>query len=159
MIDADLAAAFTGELTDWLEALPAYQRETINKMLVGRDPIEVSLAWLAVQDLQTQNLSALFGSTPNVFYDSLLEQLQSLLCGKKDYIKERDDLKGSINAGRATIVTAVSGYIAPHLGASPILLAPAVALILAVLTKTGSDSLCTTLNQLIEDRKSTDSKK
>ena len=120
-MDADLAAAFTGELTDWLEALPGrYQRETINKMLVGRDPIEVSLAWLSSTGPANTEPFGAIRNTPNVFYDSLLEQLQSLLCGKKDYIKERDDLKGSINAGRATIVTAVSGYIAPHLGASPI---------------------------------------
>lgn len=154
-MDDDLAVALTGGLTDWLEALPAYQRDTINKMLEGRDPIEVSLAWLSSTGPANTEPFGAIRNAPNVFYDNLLEQLQSLLCSNKSYIKERDDLKGSIKAGRATLVTAVSGYVAPHLGASPILLAPAVALILAVLTKTGSDSLCTTLNQLIEDRKST----
>jgi hypothetical protein len=158
-MDDDLAAALSGELADWLLALPPYQRGTVTQMLVGSDPIAVSLAWLnSTGPTNTEPFGAI-RNAPNLFYDSLLNQLQSLLCGKKEYEKERNELIGNAKAGTAAVVTAISGYVAPHLGASPILLAPAVALTLAMLTKAGSDTICATLSQLIEDRKSSNSKK
>lgn len=153
-MDDELADAITGELTDWVEALPSYQQELITQMLVGRDPITVSLAWLSsAGPANTEHFGAL-RNAPNIFYDSLLKQLHSLLCSEKEYISERKELMNSAKAGRAALVTAASGYIAPHLGVSAILIAPAVALTLAMATKAGKDSICATLSQLIDDRKS-----
>jgi hypothetical protein len=155
----DLVVTLSGELSDWLQALPPYQRGTVTQMLVGSDPIAVSLAWLSSTGPTNTEPFGAIRNAPNLFYDSMLNQLQSLLCGRQEWVKERGELINSAKAGRAAVVTAISGYIAPHLGASPILLAPAVALTLAMLTKAGSDSLCATLSQLIEDRKSAASKK
>jgi hypothetical protein len=158
-MDPELTVALTGELDDWVEALPAYQQEVITQMLEGRDPISVSLAWLgSTGPANTEPFGAL-RNAPNVFYSSLLVQLQSLLCSDKDYTSERKELIKSAKAGHATLVTVASGFIAPHLGVSPVFLAPVVALTFAIVTKAGQESICATLGQLIEEHKSADSQK
>jgi hypothetical protein len=153
-MDTELAEALTGELNDWVTALPPYQQELITQMLVGRDPTAVSLAWLSSTGPANTEPYGAIRNVPNLFYDSLLSQLQALLCSEKEYVSERKELINSAKAGRAALVTAASGYIAPHLGVSAILIAPAVALTLATAAKAGQDSFCATLSQLIEDRKS-----
>lgn len=158
-MDSELSEALTGELTDWVEALPTYQRELIAQMLVARDPGEVSLAWLnSTGPANTESFGAL-RNAPNLFYDSLLAQIQALFCSEKEYASERKELINSAKAGRTTLVTAAAECIAPHLGVSPILIAPAVALTLAIGAKAGKDSFCATLSQLIADRQSADSEK
>jgi hypothetical protein len=156
-MDDQLADVFSGDLKDWVGALPSYQSEVIAQMLVAQDPIDVALAWLGSTGPSNTESFGAIRNAPGVFYSSLLEQIKSLLCSEKENIGERKELFKSAKAGRAALVTAASGFIAPHLGISAIVLAPAVALTLAVVSRAGQESICVTLSQLIADRRSTDS--
>lgn len=155
-MDEELASLFEGDVTDWVEALPAYQRELIMQMLAHRDPLEVALAWLnSTGPTNTEPFGA-FRTASNAFYDSLLSQLFALLCGKTEFIDERRELIRNAKAGRTALVAATAGIIAPHLGISVVLVAPAIALTFAMMTQASKDSACATLKQLIDDRQSND---
>lgn len=152
-MDELLATAFEGELADWVGALPEYQATTITQMLTTRGPVEVSMAWLgSTGPANTEPLGAI-RTASNAFYDSLLSQMHTLLCSKTQRTSEHAELVRNAKAGRTALITGVATIIAPHLGASPMLIAPAVALTLALMAQAGKDSACAALKQLIEDRK------
>jgi hypothetical protein len=139
-------------LEDWLSALPGYQQNVISQMLSDSEPVPVAIAWL---NASGQTDTAPFGTVrlgASLFYQKLLEQLQELLCGSSpDYEAERGQLVVGAKAGQAAVVTMVSDTIAPVVGVSPVLLAPAVALTLFVIAKAGRETACEVLSQMIKD--------
>lgn len=141
-----------GDLQDWISGLPTYQRSLINQMLETQDPAEVAIAWLTSTGPKD---TAPFGGVragATLFYENLLAEVQKLLCGGDGYEQEREQLK---NAGAWTnmlIVGFVSTSIAPHVGAAAIVLGPVVAIILALLSKSGKATICDGIAAMIEER-------
>lgn len=140
------------DLDDWLAALPEYQRSVVSQMLSTGEPISVAIAWISASG---QTDTAPFGTVrlgPALFYKKLLEQVQELLCGSSsEYESERAQLVVGAKAGQAAVVTMISGTVAPAVGVSPVLLAPAVALTLFVVAKAGRETACELLGQMIRD--------
>lgn len=139
-------------LDDWLAALPAYQRSVVSEMLKTSEPASVAIAWL---NASGQTDTAPFGTVrlgASLFYQKLLEQLRELLCGSSsEYESERGQLAIGAKAGQATVVTLISGTVAPVVGVSPVLLAPAVALTLFVIAKAGRETACEMLSEMIRE--------
>ena len=73
----DLAVVLDGR-TDWLSELPAYQRDLIEQLSVGRTPEEVAQAWLEASPAQTVGFGVI--STGQIFFDKVLDQIHDLLC-------------------------------------------------------------------------------
>jgi hypothetical protein len=155
MIDPAFAEALTGTTSDWVDALPGYQAKLIEQMLAGGDDLlGVSEAWLSTRGPTSTESFGAGRTAKNAFLDSLLTQLCSLLCGTDAALaSERTELIRNAKAGRTALIAATSTLLAGHLGISAILLAAPIALIYAILARAGSDSVCATLEQLIEDRK------
>jgi hypothetical protein len=148
------ASVFDGDSDDWVRALPAYQRKVIDSMLAGREPVEVATAWLSASGpVHNAPLGAVRRAS-SLFYDNMLAEIHSLICATgADYAAERKDLASRAQVGKAAFIIYVSDAVAPHIGTTPVLLAPAVAITFAVLSRAGRDSVCTALTELIERRK------
>lgn len=152
-MDSSLAYLFQGNSNEWVGALPRYQQKLIESMLLNSDPVETAIAWLGASGpLYNAPLGAARRAT-NLFYDNLLSEIHSLFCSDHGYEVERRNLMSRAQAGKTAFVIAVSDAVAPHVGAAPVLLAPAVALTFAVIARAGKDSVCTALAELIESRK------
>lgn len=137
----------------WVNALPAYQQSVLRKMLEVAEPEDVAAAWLGATGHED---TATYGSVrlgASLFYRNLLEELRSLLCEPDGaYLSERTDLVATSKAGHAAVVTFVSGTLAPAVGVSPVLIAPAVALTLFVLARAGRETACELLDGMIASR-------
>jgi hypothetical protein len=155
MIDPAVAEILTGTTSDWVDTLPGYQAELVKQMLAdGDDLLGVSEAWLSTRGPTTTEPFGAVRTAKNAFLDSVLRQLNSVLCGTEAALaSDRAELIRDAKAGRTALVAGTATLLAGHLGISAILLAAPVALIYAILARAGSDSICATLQQLIEDRK------
>jgi hypothetical protein len=151
-MDGELERALTGDLTDWLAALPNYQRELLDDMLAHKEPTDVALLWLSTTGPRD---TAPFGGArvgAALFYEKLLEQIQVLVCGEQGYDDERAQLLRDARAGRSAIVACIASSVAPAVGAAPVVIAPPVAIILAILVAAGTNTLCETLENMIAER-------
>ncbi|SRR6266536_4453403 len=152
-MDTEFERVFDGELTDWVNVLPAYQQKLVGDMLSNRKPVDVAVAWLSSTGPKD---TASFGTIRkgiDLFYDNLLSEIHSLLCRPTGYPDERREVIRSAKVGRTAFVTAVCTAVGPHVGMSPVVLAPAVAITLAVVGQAGRGAVCSSLEQLIEDRR------
>lgn len=154
MIGTEMQEVLTGDLDAWVQSLPRYQQQLLDRMLADRDPIEVALAWLTSAGPTD---TAPFGGVRtgvNLFFEKLLEQIHLLMCERSpSYEQERGQLLASAKAGRATLITFVATAVAPHVGAAAALIAPAVAIVLAVVGRAGSEAWCETLSAMIAERR------
>lgn len=152
-MESSVADLFEGNSEEWLSALPGYQQQLIDAMLTSSQPEDVAVAWLSASGpLHNAPLGAVRRAA-NLFYDNVLSEIHSLICTDNGYAVERKDLASRAQAGRAAVIIAVSDAVAPHVGTTPVLLAPAVALTFAVVSHAGKDSVCMALAELIEKRK------
>jgi hypothetical protein len=147
------ADLFEGNSDDWVQALPPYQQRLIDSMLSSREPVDAATAWLSASGPTNNAPLGAVHRAANLFYDNLLVEIQALICTNKGYAAERKSLSSSAGAGKTAFIIAVSDAVAPHVGTTPVLLGPAIALTFAVLARAGKDSVCTTLAELIESRK------
>jgi len=144
---AELDAIFS-EKADWLEALPKYQREPIVQLLdSGKTPQEVAQIWLTTPGPAN---TATYGvqHVALVFYDKLIDELESFFCDDKKYVEERREIASGLGKGRTYVVVAIASYIAPHLGASDKLLAAPIALFLLAATNMGIKAGCEALAEI-----------
>lgn len=151
--ESQLRMILSGDVDDWLEGLPPYQRRHLEQMLATAEPTEVAITWLSNSGHAD---TAPFGGVRAagvLFYDNLLLEIQKLFCGGEEYKEERVELVKVGNTGKMLIVAFISTVIAPHVGAAAVIIGPAVALILAVLGRTAAGTVCEGVSKLIAERK------
>ncbi len=151
----ELGELVSGDLDEWLDVLPGYQRARLQSMLVTRDPLEVATAWL---DASGPMDTAPFGATKSTgerFFDNLLNEMKKLFCGDATYESELKELLSAGNGTKMFLVAGISTVLAPHVGAAAAVIAPAVTLVLAVAGKAGAATACGSLTDIIEARSST----
>lgn len=152
-MEPSLSDALIGNLEEWVAGLPEYQQHLVKDLLATRPPAEAAQAWLNSSGPPRD--TAPFGGIrtgANLFYEKLLRQIHLLLCGEAEYAEERQQLIRRARAGQATVVTAVATAVAPHVGATAVLIAPAVALTLAVVGGASREAACETLASMIARR-------
>lgn len=148
----DFQGLLHGEPAEWLTALPTYQRSLIGQMLQTQSPTEVAVSWLATSGPKD---TAPFGGVragASLFYDNLLTEVQRLFCGHDRYAQEREELKSAASWTKMGIVSFIAMTIGPQVGASAVVIAPVVAMILAVLSSAGKETVCDGIKVLIADR-------
>ncbi len=133
---------FTGNETEWIDALPAYQRNIINALIAqGNSYDEVAIAWLSASGpANTFPFGAQRGS--EIFFEKLVEEIEKFLCGKDSYIEERKKLMTGAEATQAVAISLISSAISPVLHASAPYLAPVVTLVLITTAKLGRNAWC-----------------
>jgi hypothetical protein len=145
---AELDAIFS-EKADWLEALPHYQRDPITELLnKGKDPQEVAQLWLTISGPSNTAPYGVGAGFASVFYEKLLDELEKFFCDDPEYSEQRREIVSGLGKGRTYVVVAIAAAIAPHLGASEKLLAPAIALILLAATNIGVKAGCEALSEV-----------
>lgn len=137
---------------DWLLELPEYQRQTLASLPPTDDPLGAATQWLEASGPSDTAPHGIMLDTGQVFLLALLKEVRKLLCTDEGYEEERADLRQNMKAGRLVLVTAVAGAVSQVLGASPILLAPPVAIALNVILNAATASGCEALATAIDAR-------
>lgn len=134
----------TGNVAEWLEALPAYQRDPLRELIERGLPVdEVIDRWTSASAENTYRFGTeLRTGDKSLFREKFLLELEGFLCGSDKYSKEREGLFGEKSAARTYVVSAIAVGIAPYLGVTGAFLAPIVALTLASLGKISVNSWC-----------------
>lgn len=146
----------SGDMDEWLAALPEYQRQSIAALLGGHDPIEVATIWLENSGpKETAPFGGIRAAASN-FYDNVLKELQKAICNGEEYAAERKELaEATKGGGKLLLVGTLSTLIAPHVGAAAAVIGPAVAITLAVVANAGKATACEALADLIAQRAGT----
>lgn len=137
---------FEDEPIKWVQELPTYQRETIDKLLAtGASYEDVAQAWVCASAENTYRFSA---SAPvgnkGEFLTNLKREVRAFLCGDSKYKKERDGLFGEKGVARTYVVTAMAVAISPHISVASAVISPLIALILASIGKVALNAWCAT---------------
>lgn len=151
---ANLERLLGDDIEEWTSSLPSYQRSSIENMLASQDPTEVAISWLTSSGPKD---TAPFGGVRTgaiLFYENLLKEIQKLMCGSSDYDQERKALVNAASAGKMLIVSTVSIAVAPHVEAAAVVIGPAVAIVLALLSNSGKATLCEGIEMMLADRES-----
>lgn len=149
---ANLDSLLGGGIEEWTGSLPSYQRSAIEKMLASQEPTEVAISWLTSSGPKD---TAPFGGVrtgATLFYENLLKEIQKLMCGSSEYDQERKDLVTAASAGKMLIVSTVSIAVAPHVGAAAVVIGPAIAIVLALLSNSGKATACEGIKMMLADR-------
>jgi len=144
----------SGSVDEWLDTLPAYQAALLVELGGREEPAAAAARWLeSAGPSNTAPLGAL-KTGGDLFFLNLLRQLRTLLCATADATleSERAAVVRQAALGRTATVTAVAGLLGPLLGVAPVLIAPALALVLAVLSQVGQATMCDVLSSLISAR-------
>lgn len=141
---ATLEELLKGSETEWIDALPAYQREIIKSLISqGKTPEEAATAWLSASGpANTFTLGTVPGRS--LFYEKLLDEVEAFICREDKYQEERNKLLTDFKstAVQGYIIGAISVAIAPTVGAAAAFIAPAVAVILLTITRIGRNAWC-----------------
>ncbi len=134
---------FAGDETEWIDALPAYQRNIINVLISqNKSYDEIAVAWLSASGpINTFPFGGTQGSS-KVFFEKLVEEIEEFLCGKDRYIEDRKRLLTGAEATKTVVISSISLAIAPVVHASAPYIAPVVALVLITVTKLGRNAWC-----------------
>jgi hypothetical protein len=151
MISPSLPSLLDGQ-TDWLDYVPAYQREAMNSLVNVHGDLEAAAqAWLEASPTNTAGFGGVSGG--KIFYGKVRDALHRLICGGDDTAAARaeiaKELQTAKHAGVASLVTIVSDQV----GASPTLLTPAIAVVLTVIGQVGLRAWCETVTELREQEK------
>ncbi|MED4601595.1 hypothetical protein P9314_12870 [Paenibacillus validus] len=134
--------------TNWLDALPAYQNKSIHELLEqGKTYEEVAIIWLTANGSEN---TYPFGSqnTKSLFFEKLMEEVEKFICREDTYAEEKKQLFTQFKAGDVYVITFISTAIAPIVGASASLIAPAIALILMTVLRMGLNAWCSLRQEL-----------
>ena len=145
MIDS-INALFEDEPIKWVQELPEYQREAIDKLLTNGASFEdIAQAWVNASAENTYRFSA---SAPvgnkKEFLTNLKREVRAFLCGDKKYKKERDGLLGEKGVARIYVVSAMAVAIAPQISVASAVISPLIALVLASIGKVALNAWCAT---------------
>ncbi len=133
--------------TDWLNYVPAYQRDALNSLVGVHGSLEAAAqAWLEASPTNTAGFGGVSGG--RIFYGKVRDALHGVICGGEDTRAARAEIANKLqtakDAGLASLVTIVS----EHMGASPTVLTPVIAVVLIVIGQVGLRAWCDTVTEL-----------
>jgi hypothetical protein len=134
----------TSDADSWVASLPLYQRRSIIEMRgKGASYDEIASTWIAAGASNTAPFSSGNPPPPDPnFLDKLRLEVRAYLCGDKKYDEDRKQLLAGGKEIHAYVVSGMSLAIAPYLGATGIIIAPVIALVLAGIGKMSLNAWC-----------------
>lgn len=134
-------------IEDCIASFKPYQRKLIENLVAKYGAEGAAEQWLTSRGpCQTST----FGGTPQEqnqtpnYWSRFKEQFDKFICGHPDYDKERAAFISTGKPLGLAGVTGIATWLGPIIGMSPIILAPAVALLLTVTSKMGVKAYCVT---------------
>lgn len=146
---ATINTLLNDEPIKWVQELPEYQRDAIEKLLANGSSFEdVAQAWISASAENTYRFAAAAPvGNKGAFLENLRKEIRAFLCGDKKYKKERDGLFGEKGIARTYVVSAMAVAIAPHLSVASAVISPLIALLLASIGKVALNAWCATQNE------------
>jgi hypothetical protein len=130
--------------SNWVDALPSYQKDTINDLLTTKSLEETASIWLE----STVNNNSPFGAekkeSEKKYFAILKSEVNKLVCGDPEYQNERNELNGLINQkeNKAAIISLVSAFIGAKVGLAATFIAPAIVIIFTMIGKVSLTAWC-----------------
>lgn len=134
----------SGELEDWLSALPEYQADSLRKWKeAGASEDEIMEKWVIGFGSDQTNP---FGTSPKNknYFEQLQSEFKKLICGDSKYGHIRDELLENKNIIKGTIIYIIAAAIGAELGLAAALIAPVVAVLLYAVGKVTVEAWCAT---------------
>ncbi|HFK1756494.1 TPA: hypothetical protein ACGXQC_000860 [Bacillus cereus] len=131
------------EATEWLNALPDYQKSVVSELLISNSHEEAATAWLEASIDHTSPFSTQPKSEKK-FFDLLKKEVQKILCGSPDYAAERDELTRLTQSpeNKTAFVSAISALIGAKVGLAASFIAPAIVIIFMIIGKASLNAWC-----------------
>lgn len=136
---------FEDDETQWLEALPNYQKDIVAELLsvTSNDYNAAALSWL---EASVDNTSPFSGGpkSDKKYFEALKNEVYKLLCGDPDYDADRDELNQLIKSekSKTSLVAVISGIIGAKIGLAAAFVSPAVVILFMMITKTSLNAWC-----------------
>lgn len=134
-------------LDEWYSCLKPYQKTSIEQLVAKYGEEKAAEEWLMSRGpMQTATFGGAqvgSGNNPN-YWLRLRTEIDKLICGHPDYEKEQEKFLAAGKTIGLGGVTALANWIAPIIGMSPALLAPAIILVLHTMAKMGVKAYCAT---------------
>ncbi|MDE6650722.1 MAG: hypothetical protein K2K45_12420 [Muribaculaceae bacterium] len=128
-------------------SLKPYQRGIIEKLVAKYGEEGAAEQWITSQGpCQTST----FGGSPQEqshapsYWSRFKAEFDKFICGHPDYDKEREKFVSTSKPLGLAGVTGISTWLGPLIGMSPVLLVPAIALLLTATSKMGVKAYCAT---------------
>lgn len=128
-------------------SLKPYQRAIIEKLVAKYGEEGAAEQWLTSRGpCQTST----FGGSPQEqtqplsYWSRFKTEFDKFICGHSDYDKEREKFISTGKPLGLAGVTGISTWLGPLIGISPVLLVPAIALLLTATSKMGVKAYCAT---------------
>ena len=136
---------FKDDESQWLDALPNYQRDIVSELLsvTSNDYDAAALSWL---EASVDNTSPFSGEPKKdkKYFESLKTEVHKLICGDPDYDADRNELAQLIKSerSRSSLVAFISGVIGAKIGLAAAFVSPAVVILFMMITKTSLNAWC-----------------
>jgi len=128
---------------EWVNVLPEYQKNIITELLNMHDPEEAASSWL---EATIDNNSPFGGEkiqNERKFFDIVKKEIQKLLCGSPEYKTERKELESLIKGeNKSAIISVLSAAIGVKIGLAAVFLAPAIVVVLMIISKITLKAWC-----------------
>lgn len=131
----------TSTLEEWLVELKTYQKTSIEQLVVLHGEEEAAKVWLSANGPAN---TATFGGEKNTepFWDRFREEFRKFVCGHESYAKFHEQLGGQAPIVKVIYISAISAALGATLGFTATLLAPAVAIMLHLVSQIGLNAYC-----------------
>ncbi|MBE7640976.1 hypothetical protein GUB10_11590 [Salegentibacter sp. BLCTC] len=132
------------KLEDWLSELKNYQKTSIESLISNYGEDEAIVKWLSAEG---PNDTVPFGGNnkkldSEPFLNKFKDEFKKFICDHPDYSEERKKLKSQSNITNAIFISVISAALGATLGFAATLLAPAVAIMLAIVGRIGVNAYC-----------------
>ena len=145
MTTTNLDLFFKDDESQWLDALPNYQKDVVSELLASNsnDYDKAALSWL---EASVDNTSPFSGEPKKdkKYFESLKNEVYKLLCGNPDYAADREELTQLVKSegSKSPVVACMSGIIGAKIGLAAAFVAPAIVILLMMITKTSLNAWC-----------------
>ncbi len=136
------------KLNDWLSELKEYQRNGINTLIENYGEEQAAEKWITSNG-PSNNVP--FGGEvvrdTKPFFERFKSEFSKFICGHPDYDEYRKKLGAESPIIRSTYIAVISAALGATLGFAATLLAPAIAVLLASVSKVGLNAFCQGLEE------------
>ncbi|WP_243557953.1 hypothetical protein [Priestia megaterium] len=145
MTTTNLDSFFKDDESQWLDALPNYQKDVVSELLAfnSNDYDKAALSWL---EASVDNTSPFSGEPKKdkKYFESLKNEVYKLLCGNPDYSADRDELTQLVKSegSKSSVIAFISGIIGAKLGLAAAFVSPAIVILFMMITKTSLNAWC-----------------
>lgn len=129
-------------IDSWLEVLKPYQQQSLQQLISQHGEEKAAQIWLTAKGVSSTKHFGGIDTNDNEFWDRFKAEFKSFICGDDKYDSQRAQLVSQAPIAHAVFLSIVSGALASTLGFAASLLAPAIVIMLNLVSKMGVNSYC-----------------